>query len=101
MDELDKMRRTAAGSSPARPTKSCSSWTPLPARTASSRPASSPSPPASPASSSPKLDGTAKGGIAVAIARELNLPVRFAGVGEKMDDLLEFSPEAFVDSLLE
>ena len=48
-----------------------------------------------------KLDGTAKGGIAVAIARELNLPVRFAGVGEKMTDLLEFSPEEFVDSLLE
>ena len=48
-----------------------------------------------------KLDGTAKGGIAVAIARELNLPVRFVGVGEKMTDLLEFSPEAFVDSLLE
>jgi fused signal recognition particle receptor len=47
-----------------------------------------------------KLDGTAKGGIAVAIARELNLPVRFAGVGEKMDDLLEFSPAEFVDSLL-
>ena len=48
-----------------------------------------------------KLDGTAKGGIAVAIARELNLPVRFVGVGEQMGDLLEFSPEAFVDSLLE
>ena len=48
-----------------------------------------------------KLDGTAKGGIAVAIARELNLPVRFAGVGEKMSDLLEFSPAEFVDSLLE
>ena len=47
-----------------------------------------------------KLDGTAKGGIAVAIARELNLPVRFVGVGEKMTDLLQFSPEAFVDSLL-
>jgi fused signal recognition particle receptor len=47
-----------------------------------------------------KLDGTAKGGIAVAIARELNLPVRFAGVGEKMGDLLEFSPVEFVDSLL-
>ncbi len=47
-----------------------------------------------------KLDGTAKGGIAVAIARELNLPVRFAGVGEQMTDLLEFSPAAFVDSLL-
>ncbi len=48
-----------------------------------------------------KLDGTAKGGIAVAIAQELNLPVRFAGVGEKMTDLLEFSPAEFVDSLLE
>jgi fused signal recognition particle receptor len=47
-----------------------------------------------------KLDGTAKGGIAVAIARELNLPVRFVGIGEKMTDLLEFSPQAFVDSLL-
>ena len=47
-----------------------------------------------------KLDGTAKGGIAVAIARELNLPVRFVGVGERMSDLLEFSPEAFVDALL-
>ncbi len=47
-----------------------------------------------------KLDGTAKGGIAVAIARELNLPVRFVGVGEKMTDLLEFSPEAFVDALV-
>jgi fused signal recognition particle receptor len=47
-----------------------------------------------------KLDGTAKGGIAVAIARELSLPVRYVGVGEKMSDLLEFSPENFVDSLL-
>jgi len=47
-----------------------------------------------------KLDGTAKGGIAVAIAQELNLPVLFVGVGEQMSDLLEFSPDAFVDSLL-
>ena len=47
-----------------------------------------------------KLDGTAKGGIAVAIARELNLPVRFVGVGEQIGDLLEFDPAAFVDSLL-
>jgi fused signal recognition particle receptor len=47
-----------------------------------------------------KLDGTAKGGIAVAIARELNLPVRFVGVGEQMGDLLEFNPKDFVDSLL-
>jgi len=47
-----------------------------------------------------KLDGTAKGGIAVAIAQEMNLPVLFAGVGEQMNDLLEFSPAEFVDSLL-
>jgi fused signal recognition particle receptor len=47
-----------------------------------------------------KLDGTAKGGIAVAIARELDLPVRYVGVGEQMSDLLEFSPQAFVDALL-
>jgi fused signal recognition particle receptor len=47
-----------------------------------------------------KLDGTAKGGIAVAIARELQLPVRFVGVGEKISDLLEFDAAAFVDSLL-
>ena len=47
-----------------------------------------------------KLDGTAKGGIVIAIAQELELPVRFVGVGEKMDDLLAFNSEAFVDSLL-
>jgi fused signal recognition particle receptor len=48
-----------------------------------------------------KLDGTAKGGIAVAIARELMLPVRYVGVGEKIGDLLEFDPAAFADSLLD
>jgi fused signal recognition particle receptor len=47
-----------------------------------------------------KLDGTAKGGIAVAIAREMKLPVRFVGVGEGLDDLLPFDSEAFVNSLL-
>ncbi len=47
-----------------------------------------------------KLDGTAKGGIAVAIARELGLPVRYVGVGEKMEDLLEFDAGAFVDALV-
>jgi fused signal recognition particle receptor len=47
-----------------------------------------------------KLDGTAKGGIAVAIARELKLPVRYVGVGEKIEDLLPFDSAAFVDSLL-
>jgi fused signal recognition particle receptor len=47
-----------------------------------------------------KLDGTAKGGVVVAIARELGLPVRYVGVGEKAGDLLRFDPKAFVDSLL-
>jgi fused signal recognition particle receptor len=46
-----------------------------------------------------KLDGTAKGGVVVAIARELGLPIRFIGVGEKVEDLLPFDPEAFIDSL--
>ena len=48
-----------------------------------------------------KLDGTAKGGVVVAIARELNLPIRFIGVGEKIGDLLPFEPEKFVESLFD
>jgi fused signal recognition particle receptor len=47
-----------------------------------------------------KLDGTAKGGIVLAIATELGLPVKFAGVGEKMEDILPFDSAAFVDSML-
>lgn len=46
-----------------------------------------------------KLDGTAKGGVAVAISRELGLPVRYVGVGEKAGDLLPFDPKEFVDSM--
>jgi fused signal recognition particle receptor len=48
-----------------------------------------------------KLDGTAKGGIAVAIAKELNLPIRYAGIGEKVDDLVVFEPQQYVDSLFD
>jgi fused signal recognition particle receptor len=48
-----------------------------------------------------KLDGSARGGIVVAIAHELGLPVRFAGIGEKLEDILPFDPSAFVDSLLD
>ena len=48
-----------------------------------------------------KLDGTAKGGVVVAICRELALPVRYVGVGEKAGDLLPFDPNDFVDSLFE
>jgi fused signal recognition particle receptor len=47
-----------------------------------------------------KLDGTAKGGIVLAIATELGLPVKFVGVGEKMEDLLPFDSAAFVDSMM-
>ena len=47
-----------------------------------------------------KLDGTAKGGVVLAISDQLNVPVRFVGVGEKMEDLQEFHPMEFVDSLL-
>lgn len=48
-----------------------------------------------------KLDGTAKGGIVVAIARELNLPIRYIGVGEQAADLLEFEADKFIASLFE
>jgi fused signal recognition particle receptor len=48
-----------------------------------------------------KLDGTAKGGVVIAIARELNLPIRYIGVGEKAEDLLPFDPEKFIQSLFE
>jgi len=48
-----------------------------------------------------KLDGTAKGGIVIAIVRELGLPVEFVGTGEKPDDLVPFDPETFVHSLFD
>ncbi|MEW5981565.1 MAG: signal recognition particle-docking protein FtsY [Acidobacteriota bacterium] len=46
-----------------------------------------------------KLDGTAKGGVAVAIAHDLRLPIRYVGIGEGIDDLVPFSPRAYVDAL--
>ncbi|HKS95109.1 MAG TPA: signal recognition particle-docking protein FtsY [Terriglobia bacterium] len=48
-----------------------------------------------------KLDGTAKGGVVVSIARELGLPIQFVGIGEKVDDLVPFNPREFVESLFE
>ncbi len=47
-----------------------------------------------------KLDGTSRGGIAIAVERELDIPVKYIGVGEGMEDLVEFSPGDFVDALL-
>jgi len=48
-----------------------------------------------------KLDGTAKGGIVIAIARELGLPIRFVGTGEQIGDLVPFDPQTFVNSLFD
>ena len=48
-----------------------------------------------------KMDGTSKGGIAVAIQSELNIPVKYIGVGEKLDDLQKFDAEEFVNALFE
>ena len=48
-----------------------------------------------------KLDGTAKGGVAVAIANDLKLPIRYVGVGESIDDLIPFSADEYVDGLFE
>ena len=48
-----------------------------------------------------KLDGTAKGGIVVAVQRELGVPVKLVGLGEGPDDLAPFDPAEFVDALLE
>ena len=46
-----------------------------------------------------KLDGTAKGGVVIPIAHELKIPVRYIGVGEKIDDLQIFDPSVFVEAL--
>ena len=48
-----------------------------------------------------KLDGTAKGGIAVAIQSELDIPVKYIGVGESIDDLQKFDADAFVNALFD
>ena len=47
-----------------------------------------------------KLDGTAKGGIVVAVADALQIPVKYVGVGEQMDDLMPFDPKAFAEALV-
>ena len=48
-----------------------------------------------------KLDGTAKGGIVISIADEMNIPIKYIGVGEQIDDLMEFDAESFTDALFE
>ena len=101
MEELAKIRRVITqADARARRTRRCSSSTPRPARTASARPSSSPRRSTSPASSSTKLDGTAKGGIALAIANELGIPVKLIGVGEQLEDLRPFDADDFAKALL-
>jgi fused signal recognition particle receptor len=46
------------------------------------------------------MDGTAKGGIAIALSYQFNLPIRFIGLGEKAEDLVPFNKESFVDAIL-
>jgi fused signal recognition particle receptor len=48
-----------------------------------------------------KLDGTAKGGIIIRLAKEFDIPIRYIGIGEKMDDLRVFNSTEFVDALME
>ena len=100
MDELDKMRRTAAAPHPRRPPRSPLVMDATTGQNGLQQARLFTQSAGVTGIVLTKLDGTAKGGIAVAIAQEMNLPVRFVGIGEKMSDLLEFSPEAFVDSLL-
>ena len=101
MNELDKIRRVAARATEARRTKCCSCSTPPSARTACSRRASSPAVAGVTGIVLTKLDGTAKGGVAVAIAHDLKLPIRYVGVGEGIDDLIPFSAQDYVDALFQ
>jgi fused signal recognition particle receptor len=100
MDELDKMRRTAAKLIPGAPHEVLLVMDATTGQNGLQQARQFTQSAGATGIVLTKLDGTAKGGIAVAIAQELNLPVRFAGVGEQMTDLLEFSPTDFVDSLL-
>jgi len=100
MDELDKMRRTAAKLIPGAPHEVLLVMDATTGQNGLNQARQFTQSAGATGIVLTKLDGTAKGGICVAIAQELNLPVRFVGVGEQMNDLLEFSPAEFVDSLL-
>jgi fused signal recognition particle receptor len=100
MDELDKMRRTAAKLIPGAPHEVLLVMDATTGQNGLNQARQFTQSAGATGIVLTKLDGTAKGGICVAIAQELNLPVRFVGVGEQMTDLLEFSPEEFVESLL-
>ncbi len=100
MDELDKMRRTAAKLIPGAPHEVLLVMDATPGKNGLQQARLFTQSAGVTGIVLTKLDGTAKGGIAVAIAREMNLPVRFVGVGEQMTDLLEFDAGDFVEALL-
>ena len=100
MDELDKMRRTAAKLIPGAPHEVLLVMDATTGQNGLNQARQFTQSAGATGILLTKLDGTAKGGICVAIAQELSLPVRFVGVGEQMTDLLEFSPAEFVESLL-
>ena len=99
MRQLTKIRDVCAKKIPGPRTKSCSSSTRPSARTRSSRPRSSPEAIDVTGLFLAKLDGTAKGGMVVAIHEQLGIPVKFIGVGETPDDVEPFEPEKFVEAL--
>jgi len=101
MDELDKMRRTAAKLIPGAPHEVLLVMDATTGQNGLQQARQFTQSAGATGIILTKLDGTAKGGIAVAIAQEMGLPVLFAGVGEQMTDLLEFSPTEFVESLLD
>jgi fused signal recognition particle receptor len=101
MDELDKMRRTAAKLIPGAPHEVLLVMDATTGQNGLQQARQFTESAGATGIILTKLDGTAKGGIAVAIAQEMRLPVLFAGVGEQMTDLLEFSPAEFVNSLLD
>ena len=80
-------------------TRCCWCSTPPPARTASARPSTSPRRSIAPASCWPSSTARPKAGVVVAIRKQVGLPVKYVGVGEKADDLALFEPDSFVDAL--
>ena len=99
MDELGKVKRVVEKQAPGRP-RCCWCSTPPPARTASQQARVFREVVDVTGIVLTKLDGSAKGGIVVAVQRELGVPVKLVGLGEGADDLAPFDPEAFVDALL-
>lgn len=79
--------------------RSCWCSTPAPGRTPSTRPSSSTSRWSLTGLALTKLDGTAKGGVIFALAKQFGLPIRYIGVGEGIDDLRTFEADAFVQAL--